>query len=205
MNADDLRGAWAALGEEAEALRGRIRELPVASAPDPAALRAEVERRFPLDAPTPLPDLVRAGADLLRRHAVHVIHPRYFGLYNPTVRDAAPLGDALAALYNPQLAAWSHAPAAAELEQHVLPGRSEAARGPSDAELAATMVLSLGIREASAKVRAGPPLDSEEDHALRCWAGEIPLRLAAGTPRPDPALAPDIAVPDAIAHYTRRP
>jgi glutamate/tyrosine decarboxylase-like PLP-dependent enzyme len=117
---DDLHAAWAALAGEAEALRDGVRELPVATAPDPAALRAEVERRFPLDAPMPLPRLVREAADLLRRHAVHVIHPRYFGLFNPSVRDASALGDALVALYNPQLAAWSHAPAAAEMERHAL-------------------------------------------------------------------------------------
>ena len=120
MTPDDLRAAWAAVAEEAEVLRDRVRELPVASAPDPAALRAEVEQRFPLDAPTPPRELVLSAADLLRRHAVHVIHPRYFGLFNPSVRDASALGDALAALYNPQLAVWSHAPAAAELERVVL-------------------------------------------------------------------------------------
>jgi aromatic-L-amino-acid/L-tryptophan decarboxylase len=133
MTPDELREAWATLGEEAEALRREVRELPVASAPDPAALRAEVERRFPLDAPTPLPEIVRAGADLLRRHAVHVIHPRYFGLFNPSVRDAAPLGDALAALYNPQLAVWSHAPAATEMERHALRKLSAALGREGDA------------------------------------------------------------------------
>ena len=116
----ELRGGWDAIREEALALRDRIRELPVATAAPAAAVRAEVERAFPLDAPMPSADLVHAAARLLERHAVHVTHPRYFGLYNPSVRDAAPLGDALAALYNPQLAVWSHAPAAAELERHVL-------------------------------------------------------------------------------------
>jgi glutamate/tyrosine decarboxylase-like PLP-dependent enzyme len=119
-NRTPLRDGWAAIADEAERLRDGVRDLPVATAPDRAELRAEVERRFPLDGPAPLPDLVRAAAGLLREHAVHVTHPLYFGLYNPTVRDASALGDALTALYNPQLAVWSHSPAAAEMEQHAL-------------------------------------------------------------------------------------
>jgi glutamate/tyrosine decarboxylase-like PLP-dependent enzyme len=117
---EELRAGWDALRDEAIALRDRVRELPVARAAPAAEVRAEVERAFPLEAPASPADLVRAAARLLERHAVHVVHPRYFGLYNPSVRDAAPLGDALAALYNPQLAVWSHAPAAAEIERHVL-------------------------------------------------------------------------------------
>jgi glutamate/tyrosine decarboxylase-like PLP-dependent enzyme len=120
MTHNDLQAAWAALSREAQTLRDGARELPVATASRPAEVRADVEQQFPLDEPMPLPDLVRAAAGLLRRHAVHVIHPRYFGLFNPSVRDASALGDALAALYNPQLAVWAHAPAAAELERHAL-------------------------------------------------------------------------------------
>src|SRR6266496_4388625 len=99
---DDLRAAWSAVADEAIALRDALRDLPVATESEPAHVRAEVERRLPLDAPMPLATVVREAAALLREHAVHVIHPRYFGLYNP------------------QLAVWSHAPAAAELERHAL-------------------------------------------------------------------------------------
>ena len=48
---------------------------------------------------------------------------------------------------------------------------------------------SSSLDEASAKVRTGPPLDDEEDLALPVWAGVVPLRLVAGAPVPDPALA----------------
>ena len=40
---------------------------------------------------------------------------------------------------------------------HVVPGRSNDARGPSDKELKATEVIALTIDEASAKIRTGPP------------------------------------------------
>ena len=47
--------------------------------------------------------------------------------------------------------------------------------------------MALGIEEASAKVRTGPPIDDEEDYALPAWAGVIPLTLQAGPPEADPA------------------
>ena len=73
--------------------------------------------------------------------------------------------------------------------EHVIPGRSDEARGPSDQELKATEVVGLEIHEASAKVRTGGPVDAAEDHALPVWAGELPLRLTACEPMPDPDCA----------------
>src|SRR5713226_6809102 len=69
--------------------------------------------------------------------------------------------------------------------EHVARGRWAEVREPSEKELAATLVLRLPIEEASAKVRTGPPLDDEEDYALECWAGVVPLRLTPGMPVPD--------------------
>lgn len=71
------------------------------------------------------------------------------------------------------------------LVEHVAPGRSAAIRGPDEQELAATEVVALPLNEASAKARSGPPVDASEDYELAVWAGEIPLRLLAGEPRPD--------------------
>ena len=87
--------------------------------------------------------------------------------------------------------------------EHVLSGRSAAARAPTDAELDATLVVALRIAEASAKVRAGPPIDDPEDMAAGCWAGVVPLRLEAGAPVPDPALDPAVPVPAAAVRYRR--
>lgn len=50
----------------------------------------------------------------------------------------------------------------------------------------------MGLGEASAKVRSGPPLDDEEDYASDAWAGVIPLALTAGTPAADPRLDPGV-------------
>ena len=59
---------------------------------------------------------------------------------------------------------------------HVIRGRWDEVRAPSEGEIRSTVVLSLPVDEASAKVRTGPPLDDEEDYALRTWAGVLPLR-----------------------------
>jgi nitroimidazol reductase NimA-like FMN-containing flavoprotein (pyridoxamine 5'-phosphate oxidase superfamily) len=80
--------------------------------------------------------------------------------------------------------------------EHLLPGRSHEVRPPTARELKLTLVLKLPLAEASAKVRAGPPMDDEDDYGIPCWAGEIPLRLSALAPVADPRLDPAIAAPD---------
>ena len=89
------------------------------------------------------------------------------------------------------------------LSEHMIPGRWDEVRGPSEPEMRATVVLSLPLAEASAKVRTGPPLDDEEDYQLPVWAGVIPFRLVAEPPVADPRLPPDIAVPAYAGKYGR--
>lgn len=68
---------------------------------------------------------------------------------------------------------------------HVRPGRWDEARRPNPSELATTMVLALGLDEASAKVRTGPPIDDADDMAFDVWAGVVPVRLDYGEPIQD--------------------
>ena len=89
------------------------------------------------------------------------------------------------------------------LSEHMIPGRWDVVRGPSEPELKVTVVLSLPLAEVSAKVRMGPPLDDEEDYELRVWAGVIPLRLVAEQPIADPRLPSDIDVPRYASEYKR--
>jgi uncharacterized protein len=79
--------------------------------------------------------------------------------------------------------------------QRVLPGRWAEVRPPTAKELKATAILRLPLDEVSAKARTGPPHDYEDDLAVPVWAGVIPLSLQAGTPVPDPALAPGFEPP----------
>jgi nitroimidazol reductase NimA-like FMN-containing flavoprotein (pyridoxamine 5'-phosphate oxidase superfamily) len=87
------------------------------------------------------------------------------------------------------------------LSDHVVPGRWDEVRGPSEQELRRTLVVSIPIDEASAKVRTGPPLDDEPDYDLPVWAGVVPLRLAPGTPTDDGRVLPGIKPPAYAAEY----
>jgi len=89
------------------------------------------------------------------------------------------------------------------LVEHVAAGRWKDSRLPTDEELSATRILSIPITEASAKVRTGPPIDDEADHALNIWAGEIPVAETFGAPVPDPLLRTGIAMPDYVRDYRR--
>jgi nitroimidazol reductase NimA-like FMN-containing flavoprotein (pyridoxamine 5'-phosphate oxidase superfamily) len=90
------------------------------------------------------------------------------------------------------------------LTEHIIPGRWAEIRGPNDSEVKATLVLSLPLAEASAKVRTGPPIDDEEDYEIPVWAGVIPLNVVAGEPVADPRMPADIPLPDYAHHYSRR-
>ncbi len=84
------------------------------------------------------------------------------------------------------------------ISEHLMAGRWEDVREPDEQELKATTVLEFSIEEASAKVRSGPPKDDLDDYALPVWAGVLPVSLAAGTPVPDPEMAPENPIPEYI-------
>jgi hypothetical protein len=93
--------------------------------------------------------------------------------------------------------------ALAAFSEQVMPGRWKDLRETTDAELKGTLVLTLRLREVSAKVRTGPPKDDEPDYSLPLWAGTVPLKLTAGTPIDDPRLAKGIEPPDYARNYKR--
>ncbi len=75
-------------------------------------------------------------------------------------------------------------------------GRWDDVRPPNPQEFKATTVLAMTIEEASVKVRTGGPVDDEEDYALDCWAGVVPVRTVLGTPESDNRLRDGIVPPD---------
>lgn len=111
---------WNMLEDEIEGFRNDSRALPVIPHVTPAELRSKLEGLYTFKEPGTLEDITADVIRLLRDYNVQVTHPRYFGLFNPTVRYASIVADLLVALYNPQLAAWSHAPAANEIERLTL-------------------------------------------------------------------------------------
>jgi nitroimidazol reductase NimA-like FMN-containing flavoprotein (pyridoxamine 5'-phosphate oxidase superfamily) len=88
--------------------------------------------------------------------------------------------------------------------EHVIPGRWDDVREPNEQELKGTSVLALPLVEVSAKVRTGPPKDDEEDMAIPVWAGELPLRITAGSPIDDPRLQTGIRPQAYITQYSRQ-
>lgn len=87
--------------------------------------------------------------------------------------------------------------------EHIVPGRWDEVRRPNREEMHATTVLSIPLDEASAKVRTGPPLDSEGDYPLNVWAGVIPLKTLAGEAVADPRLAPGTKLPPSVLDYVK--
>lgn len=90
------------------------------------------------------------------------------------------------------------------LVEHVLPGRWQEARHPNDGELRATTILEVPLKEASAKVRSGPPQDDEADLQLPVWAGEIPLRMISLSPIRDPLIDRPLAEPESVRRLRSR-
>ncbi|HVM07881.1 MAG TPA: pyridoxamine 5'-phosphate oxidase family protein [Acidimicrobiales bacterium] len=76
--------------------------------------------------------------------------------------------------------------AAAAIVDHIVPGRSRDCRLPTDEELRATLIVKVPTSEASAKVRAGGPIDDAEDVELQHWSGVLPLRTVAEAPEDAP-------------------
>lgn len=85
--------------------------------------------------------------------------------------------------------------------EHVVPGRWNDARRPSDREIKGTTILALALDEASAKIRSGPPTDDDADLGVPVWAGVIPLRIEPGDPVPDSGI--DGPPPAYAAEYKR--
>jgi nitroimidazol reductase NimA-like FMN-containing flavoprotein (pyridoxamine 5'-phosphate oxidase superfamily) len=86
--------------------------------------------------------------------------------------------------------------------EHILPGRQAMIR-PGDAnELAATTVLRIGLDEAAAKVRTGPPDDHVDDMSWPVWAGVLPLGLVPLSPQRDPLCK--LPAPEHVQRWPQR-
>ena len=80
----------------------------------------------------------------------------------------------------------------------MLPGRAAEARPANRKELAATSLLRFRIVDASAKVRAGDPIDDAADLSLSHWAGLLPIRQGYGDPVAAADLNPEIRIPQSL-------
>lgn len=119
LDEEGRRRLWAHVFEVIEDYAAHVHEARVAPALDLEKIRALVT---PFDFERPLDPLeaVDKVVEGLWHYQVHTPHPRYFGLFNPAPTTASIAGDAIAAAFNPQMAAWSHNPYAAEVERHLV-------------------------------------------------------------------------------------
>jgi glutamate/tyrosine decarboxylase-like PLP-dependent enzyme len=107
----------------AEALRAYRRELddgPVMPDVKPDEIRKALHDRYSFESPVRPETVIADVARMLSEWQVHTTHPCYYGLFNP---DSLPIGvvaDTMVAGFNPQIGAWSHNPAANEIENHTL-------------------------------------------------------------------------------------
>jgi uncharacterized protein len=85
------------------------------------------------------------------------------------------------------------------IAEHIMPGRWPDARPPSRKELAATLVVSLPLAEASVKVGAGLPTVEPEDADWRAWSGVLPLTEQVGQVR----SVDDDHIPDYVSGWRR--
>jgi len=87
--------------------------------------------------------------------------------------------------------------------EHIMKGRWEEIRWPTEQELKATTVLALPLLEVSAKVRTGGPIDDEEDYSLPVWAGVLPLAVVPALPIADARLPAGTDIPPYLKGYRR--
>jgi glutamate/tyrosine decarboxylase-like PLP-dependent enzyme len=113
MNIDPIRDEFAMM-------ESAIADGPIVSNVTAAEIRAYLGSRFDFKQAIPLEEVVADVEQMLRQWQVQVTHPRYFGLYNPSVTLASVVADTLVAMYNSQLANWRTSPAANEMERHTL-------------------------------------------------------------------------------------
>jgi glutamate/tyrosine decarboxylase-like PLP-dependent enzyme len=110
---------WVRLIEIVEAYREGVQAHPVVPRLDPEAIRADLRA---VDFARPLSPIAALdfAAEHLWNDQVHTPHPSYFGLFNPAPTTMGIAADTLTAAFNPQLAAWSHSPFAAEVERYLV-------------------------------------------------------------------------------------
>jgi glutamate/tyrosine decarboxylase-like PLP-dependent enzyme len=179
----------------------RVAAGPVTPALDLPSLRAALTN-FDFRRPRPLDEVLAWTIAQMEHGLVHVTHPRYFGLFNPSPTFPAQCADRIAAAFNPQLATATTSPAAVEIEAHVIRAIAERTgfsagagghftSGGSEANYTA-LICALtaahpGFASAGARAFSGPPTFyvSRESHlawlkiAHQAGIGRSAVRLVA--------------------------
>jgi glutamate/tyrosine decarboxylase-like PLP-dependent enzyme len=119
LDGDERDALWREVVEQIARFEDTVAGVAVAPVLQPGAIRtllAGVDFQTPQ---SPV-DAVRLVVEALWANQVHTSNPRYFGLFNPAPAPMGVVADTITAAFNPQLAAWSHAPFPAEVEMHLI-------------------------------------------------------------------------------------
>ncbi|MDX2245474.1 MAG: pyridoxal-dependent decarboxylase [Bacteroidia bacterium] len=102
-----------------EAYYAHTQNFAVTPVLDPEEIRKNA-RQFDFSQPENPEPALHKILDALEKFTVHTPHPSYFGLFNPRANFAGIMADLISAVFNIQMAAWSHAPFAVEVENYLI-------------------------------------------------------------------------------------
>lgn len=103
-----------------ERVEARIEEGPIVPCVTAGEIRDYLTSRYDFSKRMALDEVVADVERMLQTWQVQVTHPRYFGLFNPSVTLASVIADTLVSMYNSQLANWRTSPVGNEIERHTL-------------------------------------------------------------------------------------
>ena len=140
---------------------------------DMARFRQELAA-FDFETPQPVEQLLAWSVAQLEHGAVHMTHPRYFGLFNPAPVAPSQWADRIASAFNPQLASSGSSPAPVEIEAHVI--RAIARRAGLPAHAAGHFTASGSEANYTSLIcaltRAEPRFDAD---GVRAFSGPVAL------------------------------
>ena len=150
---------------------------------DMGAFRRELDG-FDFTEPRPLSELLAWSVGMLEHGVVHLTHPRYFGLFNPSPSFPAQCADRIVGSFNPQVASSATSPAAVALEAHVIRKVAQRAGLPASAGghftsggseanytamLCALTRAHLKFATEGARAFSGPPVFYTSRECHRSW------------------------------------
>ena len=89
------------------------------------------------------------------------------------------------------------------VSEHMFPGRWDEVREPYDKEIKGTGVYEVVIEAASAKVRAGPPIDDYDEFDPATWVGVVPVTTSIGRPIADSSVPRDAPIPASLLRIAK--
>ena len=168
------------LRDEFKALESEIADGPIVPNVTAEQIRAYLRSRYDFKQNIAMEEVVADVEEMLQKWQVQVTHPRYFGLFNPSVTLASVIADTLVAMYNPQLANWRTSPAANEIERHTL-GWIAGKFGLPDDSIATFTSGGTEANVSAVVVALTHAFPEYGEHGIRYLAGEPTIYLTEET------------------------